>query len=238
VPAKGLQNVVVTGGGSGIGAAIARAVLGQGGRVVVVGRRDAVLQDFVSNNPGAQALRADLTDADDRATVLARAKELLGTVDGVVHSAGVVTRERFGQISEQALREQLEIHVVAALRLCEQALSTVEPGGAILLVSSTLGHRPASFTAVYSMAKAAQHTLVRALVPSLAKRGIRINSLSPGAVDTAMMEGQDHEALIKLHPLGRMATPEEIASAALYLLGSAWVTGTDLVVDGGLISRD
>src|SRR5688572_10976426 len=154
----GLRKVVVTGGGSGIGRAIAQAIVARGGEVAVVGRRPEPLAEFVAANPGKSvALPCDLNDDKDRATILARAKAALGGLDGVVHSAGVVKRERFGQISEQALREQLEIHVVAAVRVCEQAIGALTEGGSILIVSSTLGHRPTSYTLTYSMAKAAQH---------------------------------------------------------------------------------
>lgn len=237
-PTPGTCRVVVTGGGTGIGAAIARAVMANGGRVAVVGRRSAPLAHFVAHHPGAVALPCDVADPEARKDLLARAREALGGLDGFVHSAGMVVHEPLGQISERALREQLEVNLVAPLRLAEQALTELDEGGAILLISSTLAHRPVSTSAVYSAAKAGLSSLVRTLAPVAAVRRIRINAISPGVVETDMIAGRDHGPLRALHPLGRLGAPDDIAHAALSLMGAEWITGTDLVVDGGLLVRD
>lgn len=238
VPPLGTQRVVVTGGGSGIGAAIARAVMAGGGRVAVVGRRSDPLAHFVAQHPGAVALPCDVADPAARTDLLARARDALGGLDGFVHSAGLVVHERFGQVSEPALRDQLEVNLVAPLRLAEQALTLLDAGGAMLFITSTLAARPVATSAVYSAAKAGLSSLVRTIAPVAAARRIRVNAVAPGVVDTDMITGRNHDALRALHPLGRLGRPEDVAAAAIHLLQAEWITGTELVVDGGLLTRD
>ena len=232
----GARHVVVTGGGSGIGRAIAERIVQGGGRVVLVGRRAEVLADVVRAHPDSMhALPCDLTDVDARQGLLARARSLLGALDGLVHAAGVVMHEPPGHITEHALREQLELNLVAPLRLVEDAHTQLDDGGAIVLIASTLAHAPVSTSAVYSASKSGMITLAKTWAPTLAMRGIRINTISPGVVDTDMMKGRDLEGLRALHPLGRLGTPHDIAESAWHVLTSSWTTGTDVVVDGGLL---
>jgi NAD(P)-dependent dehydrogenase (short-subunit alcohol dehydrogenase family) len=234
----GARNVVVTGGGTGIGRAIAERIVQGGGRVVLVGRRADVLADVVRAHPDSMhALTCDLADVAARQGLLVRARALLGALDGVVHAAGVVVHEAPGFISERALRDQLELNLVAPLRLVEDAHTQLDDGGAIVLIASTLAHAPVSTSAVYSASKAGMIALAKTWAPTLAARGVRINTISPGVVDTDMMKGRDLDALRALHPLGRVGTPADIAETAWHLLTSSWTTGTDVVVDGGLLAN-
>lgn len=234
----GTRRVLVTGGGTGIGAAIAEAVARAGGRVAVAGRREEPLVRLAQRDEGAVALPCDVADVHARGNLLARAKDALGGLDGFVHCAGLVVHQPFGQIDEQALRDQLEVNLVAPLRLAEQALTTLEDGGAMLFITSTLAQRPVPTSAVYSAAKAGLSSLVRTLAPVAATRGIRVNAISPGIVETDMVAQRDLESLRLLHPLGRLGQPADVAAAALHLLEASWITGSELVVDGGLLTRD
>jgi NAD(P)-dependent dehydrogenase (short-subunit alcohol dehydrogenase family) len=234
----GTRRVVVTGGGSGIGEAIAHAIAERGGRVAVVGRRDDVLARFVAAHPGAVALPCDLMDVDARRGLLRRAKDALGGLDGFVHSAGVIWHEPVGQIPEDHLRAQIELNLVAPLRLAEEALTTLDDGGAMLFVTSTTAHRPVPTGLVYGAAKAGLLNVMKTLAPVAASRKIRVNALSPGIVITEMTKHRDLDALAKIHPLGRLGEPHDVASAALALLEHPWTTGAELVVDGGLTTRD
>jgi 3-oxoacyl-[acyl-carrier protein] reductase len=258
-PRPGARRVLVTGGGSGIGRATAEAILQGGGKVAVVGRRLERLEELVSAWPGrAVAARADLQHAGDRQGLLGWARDALGGLDGLVHSAGTVHHQLPGHIDEESLRAQLELNLVAPLRLGEEALEVLEPGGAVVFVTSTLAARPLATSAVYSAAKAGLNAAMRSLALAGAARQLRINAVSPGVVDTEMIRqprlrpgeepptGEERErrsseqleALAALHPLGRLGRPEEIAEAILYLLQAPWTTGAELVVDGGLLLRE
>jgi NAD(P)-dependent dehydrogenase (short-subunit alcohol dehydrogenase family) len=252
--------VLITGGGSGIGRAIAEQLLARGGKVAVLGRRTEPLEALARAHPDrAFALPADLTDANARRGVVGRARDLLGGLDGLAHSAGQVMHQPFGHIEEDALRLQLEVNLVAALRLGEEALDVLEPGGGMVFVSSTLAFRPVSTSGVYSASKAGVLGAMRALAVAGAPRRIRANAVLPGVVDTDLVRairrapGEPEPAteserarrvdaqvrsLSEVHPLGRLGTTDEVAAAAVHLLSAPWTTGAELVVDGGLLLRE
>lgn len=254
----GTRRVLVTGGGSGIGRAVAEALLGRGARVALVGRRRWRLEEVAAPfGERALVLPADLTRPEEVSGLLARAKEGLGGLDGLVCAAGVVHHERPGAIGEASLREQIEVDLVAPLRLGEQALSVLEPGGGMVFVASNLAHRPIETSAVYSAAKAGLISAMRALALAGASRPVRVNAVSPGIVDTEMVRtlrleageeeprGEEAEARLRAQleglraqvPLGRLGRPEEIAEAVLHLLGASWITGADWILDGGGLLR-
>lgn len=255
----GTRKVLVTGGGSGMGLAVAEALLRAGGQVAVTGRRAERLEAVVRAWPGqAVALPCDLASPSKRAGLLARARDALGGLDGLVHSAGVVEHQLPGHISEDALRAQLEINLVAPLRLGEEALSVLENGGGMVFIASTLALRPLPTSAVYSAAKAGLLAAMRSLAIAGASRHIRANAVCPGVVDTEMVRaprlspgetpptGEELERRISaqlstlgaLHPLGRLGKVEEVADAVVHLLSAPWTTGSELVIDGGLLLRD
>ncbi|MBX5480242.1 MAG: SDR family oxidoreductase [Myxococcaceae bacterium] len=239
-PKPGMQRVLITGGGSGIGRAVAERVLAEGGQVVVSGRRAERLEAVVRSAPEgrAVAISCDLADPAQRRALVARAKAALGGLDGVVFSAGLVHHQLPGALDENALNAQLQINLVAALRIGEQALEHLDPGGALVFVSSTLAHRPLPTSAVYSASKAGLLAVMKSFALAGAGRRIRCNAVTPGLVDTEMISGRDRTALDALHPLGRIGRPEEIAEAIAHLLTASWTTGTELVVDGGLLLRE
>lgn len=257
--APGTRKVLITGGGTGIGRAVAEALLRAGGSVVITGRRLEPLAQVAAAFPGrAIPLTCDVSSVSEREGLLARAREKLGGLDGFVHSAGVVAHQVPGHIDEAALREQLEVNLVAPLRLGEQALEVLEPGGGMVFISSTIAVRALLTSAVYSASKAGMHQVMRSLALAGAPRGIRANVVMPGVVDTDMAHvlrlapgesmppepertqrlNAQLERLRALHPLGRMGRPEEVAEAVLYLLGAAWTTGAELAVDGGILLRE
>jgi NAD(P)-dependent dehydrogenase (short-subunit alcohol dehydrogenase family) len=255
-PPLGLRRVLVTGGGSGIGKAITEAIVQRGGQVVIVGRRADVLKRLEARAPDAiRCITCDVTDDASRESLLTRACNELGGLDGFVHAAGVSMHEPFGKILDESVNEQLELNLVAPLRLGEEALHVLDDGGAMLFLGSTLAHRPVETSAVYSATKAGLLSLMRSFAQAGAARGVRANAISPGVVDTGMVralrlptemrpprpeevrkrvEEQLH-GLRALHPLGRLGTPEEVADIAIHALGASWMTGSDLVIDGGLM---
>jgi NAD(P)-dependent dehydrogenase (short-subunit alcohol dehydrogenase family) len=254
----GTRKVLVTGGGTGIGRAVAEAVLARGGSVVVSGRRRAPLDEVAALAPErAYALECDTTDAEARATLLTRARALLGGLDGLVLSAGMVTHEPPGHIAEASLRAQLEVNLVAPMRLLEEAVSALDEGGAAVVVASTLAERPLATSAAYSAAKAGLLAAMRSFAISGATRRVRFNAVAPGVVDTDMVRaprlapGEVLDAattaervaaqlafLRDLHPLGRLGQPSDVADAVVHLLAASWTTGSTLTVDGGILLRE
>jgi NAD(P)-dependent dehydrogenase (short-subunit alcohol dehydrogenase family) len=255
----GTRKVLVTGGGSGMGLAVAEALLRAGGQVAVSGRRVDRLEAVARAWSGqAVALPCDLSSPSERAGLLGRARDALGGLDGLVHSAGVVEHQLPGHISEDALRAQLEVNLVAPLRLGEEALSVLESGGGMVFIASTLALRPLPTSAVYSAAKAGLLAAMRSLAMAGAARSVRANAVCPGVVDTEMVraprlapgeappQGAELEKRISdqlsflgaLHPLGRLGKAEEVAEAVVHLLGAPWTTGGELVIDGGLLLRE
>jgi NAD(P)-dependent dehydrogenase (short-subunit alcohol dehydrogenase family) len=235
----GTTRVLITGGGTGIGRATAELLLRGGGQVAVVGRRREPLESLARAFPGrVVVLAADVADPAGRAGLVRRASDALGGLDGLVNAAGVARHQLPGHIDDAALAEQLAINLVAPLRLSEDALEVLEPGGSIVLVASTLALRPVITSAAYSAAKAGLLALVPVLAQAGARRAVRVNAVSPGVVDTAMIDRARAAKLVELHPLGRLGTPDDVASAIVHLLGAPWTTGTNLVIDGGLLTRE
>jgi NAD(P)-dependent dehydrogenase (short-subunit alcohol dehydrogenase family) len=238
----GTRKVLVTGGGTGIGRAVAEHLLRLGASVAVCGRRPEPLESLAAAFPGrAVPLIGDVTDPTFQGQVCERARNALGGLDGVVYSAGAVTHEPLGAISETALRGQLEVNLVGALRIAEKALDALEDGGGIVFVSSTLAHRPIPTSAVYSAAKAGMLAAMKTVALTGAARGIRANAVLPGIVETDMVRERlatEREGMRRLHPLGRLGNPEDVAEAVVHLLGAPWTTGAELNVDGGLLLRE
>lgn len=225
-PAK----ILVTGASRGIGRAIAERLLADGREVVLVARDAAALAAVASPHPRAHVLPRDLTQDPD---VVDAAAELLGgTLDGIVHAAGIALHAPLASIRARDVEQMHRLHLLAPLEMA-RAFAARGAAGSIVHVASTLGMRPAAGRIAYSATKAALISLTRSLALELAPHGIRVNAVAPGVVSTDMVRDLGLEALRALHPLG-LGAPEDVAGAVRYLLDAAWTTGTILVVDGGL----
>lgn len=241
--------ILLTGASRGIGRAIADELLLRGATLAVVGRdADPLLRLSAQAPSQVTIIVCDLEDANARQQIVPRAVEALDGLDAFVSAAGVVRYQPIADLGEGALRQQLEVNLVAPLMLSRDAARHIGRGGAIVHIGSTLAQRAAPETLAYAASKAALEAAVRGLALELAPRGIRVNAVSPGVIDTDMIrqaraaddprasDDERVEALRQLHPLGRLGRPEEVAEAALYLLDAAFVTGTSLCVDGGLLA--
>ena len=253
MPQAGQQAAaLVTGASRGIGAAVCEELLRAGRRVVASARDQAALRSMAERFPGRVAwVAADLAQPGEAERLARAAEEAFGPLDEAVLCAGIVRYGAVGSISETDLRAQLEVNFVAPFLLAQAVggAMAARGRGAIVLVASTLGQRPAPLTAAYSAAKAALLSATRSFAVELAP-AVRVNALAPGVVDTDMVralrepprpgESQQRararqlEQLRQLHPLGRLGLPADVAAAAKYLLEAPWITGTVLTVDGGL----
>lgn len=238
------RRILVTGASSGLGKAIALCCANMGAEVLAVGRDDGRLHttqlalNAISSKPHV-TLRADLTQATDREKLVT---ELGRPIDGLVHSAGISRLSPVRMMTEQHLREVQAINVDAPMLLTQALLkrNLVAADGSIVFIASIAAHIGVPGVAAYSGSKAALIAMMRCLAMEVVKRRIRANCLSPALVETplldataALLGSMDQER--KNYPLG-FGKPDDVANAAVFLLSGAsrWITGTTIVMDGGL----
>jgi meso-butanediol dehydrogenase/(S,S)-butanediol dehydrogenase/diacetyl reductase len=242
-------SVIVTGGGSGIGRAMAKRFAAEGALVVVadvVGTRaEAVVTEIHSDGGTAIARQADVTVAADVGAMAEAAAEAFGSVDVLVNNAGFGDADGLLEIDEATWDREVAINLKGAF-LCSK---TVLPGmierrsGVIVNVASVNG---LAFFAneAYSAAKAGMINLTRSIAVRYGAVGIRANAIAPGTIRTPLWQERVDkrpaifEELVKWYPLGRVGEPEDVANAAVFLASddAAWITGVVLRVDGGLLA--
>ncbi len=241
---------LITGGTDGLGLKLATTLLGEGARVAVCGRdaeRLARAQDLLG--PEALCVEADVTVTAQLDEFYDLARERFGRVDGVVNNAGQTAGSSVANSSDDAWREDFELKVVAALHLSRRALDDLEAsGGSILNVLAILARTPPANSTPTSASRAAGLALTKALANEMGPRGVRVNALLIGLIESgqwvrrAAAAGQSIEAFLEnmaRHseiPLGRIGRSEEFADVAAFLLSprASYVTGVGLSVDGGL----
>jgi len=246
--------VVVTGGARGIGRAIAEHFRCNGARLILVDRNaeqgaEAVKAMSKSGHPAVELILADLGDPDGIVKVAEAVQELTPHVDVLINNAGIELDLPFTEVKVQDFDRVIAVNLRAPF-LLTQALVPLFPasGGAIINMSSIHAEHAFANSIPYACSKAALLALTRNLALELASRNIRVNAVCPGYIDTPLWDewiksSQDPEALAKqtadLHPLGRRGLPKDVAGAVSYLTSGAamWVTGTHIVVDGGLTIR-
>ena len=239
------MKVLVTGASRGIGRAVALRLHAKRAKLALSAREGAHLDRVLRETPGSVGVAAELTRADEVEGLVPRAVDALGGLSAFVHCAGVVRYTPALEISRAELAEQMQVNFNAGFVLSQAAgrvMRAAGSGGAIVCVASTLGTHPARGTAAYAASKAALMAMTRAFALELAPNKIRVNAVAPGVIDTEMVRvvrdqvdvAAQLKALAALHPLGRLGTADEVAEAVVYLLEAQFVTGTVLVVDGGL----
>jgi 3-oxoacyl-[acyl-carrier protein] reductase len=242
---------LVTGGGSGIGAATCRAFAAAGARVAVLDRDAAaaerVAAEITGRNGNAEACGLDVTDREGFARLAAAITESNGGIDILVNGAGVTIRRMIGEMGAEDWDRVLAVNLTGAFNGIQAVLPHMRArgGGAIVNIASIAGQR-ISFggTANYSASKAGLLGLTRHAAYELAPDHIRVNAVCPGATATAF-GGAMPTAEVKAErgrkiPLGRMCEPEDIADPILFLAGdmARMVTGVALTVDGGLLIKN
>jgi NAD(P)-dependent dehydrogenase (short-subunit alcohol dehydrogenase family) len=250
------KRILLTGASRGIGRAIADELSAGGAQLALVGRDRATLDSVAtSGGTGHVALVADLEDAADVDQLVDRALVALGGLDAFVSAAGMVEYVHSSTLSAAGLERQQTVNFVGPLRIALSAARALPGDGCMVFVASTLGLAPAPLTLAYGASKASLIAAVRSLALELGPRGIRVNAVAPGPIDTAMLRAVRYlpgeaplapdaaeariqaqiGALRDLHPLQRLGRPEHVAYTVSYLLTAPYVTGNILAVDGGLL---
>lgn len=238
--------VMVTGATSGIGRAISVLLSRQNARVLLLGRDEKRLSEVVNGltGTGHQTLCQDLQDAASVEVLLKERVKTIGRIYGLCHCAGIAETRPLANAKANGVKAMFDINVVAGIeiaRVVSRRDVTDEAGGSFLFISSVYGMVGKPGQIGYSASKGAVAAFARSMAVELSRRNIRVNVLSPGLVKTNMtqkafslLSEEQVKAIEDAHPLG-VGKPEDVARAAVFLLApqSAWITGTNLVVDGG-----
>ena len=236
---------LVTGGSRGIGAAISRTLAAQGARVALAYRAgaeaaDALVNELQLSGADAAAFRCDVTDATAVERLLADVVGRFGGLDILVNNAGVGGSRPLADCDPAFFHALMDGNVLSMLQVTRAALPHLRsPGGRVVNVSSRLAYVPVQGNAVYAAAKAAVASLTLNLAKDLGPKGITINAVAPGLIETDMTAGSlppRREAVIGATPLGRIGQPDDIAGVVLLLATEAagWMTGQTIRVDGGI----
>ena len=248
-PAGSLAGKValVTGGTRGIGFAVARALAHEGAGLAICGRDpehvEAAAAELESRGATVAGFACDVTDPAQILALAADTERLFGRLDICVADAGVCPEALLDDLDADSIDDVLAVNVRGLLLTTQAAARLMDAGASIVHLGSVSGYvtGPEGGEAVYEASKAAVHALTRACAVELAPRGIRVNAVAPGWVETDMTAGIEDDlraAYVRGVPLGRFGRPEEIADAVLFLAGAeaSGITGTVLVVDGGLLA--
>jgi len=245
-----LQNKValITGGNSGIGLASAKLFQKEGAKVIITGRRQEVVQAAAKEIGGdTTGITSDTSKMADIDKLYQEIKNTHGKIDVLFLNAGIVNYAPIEHVSEEMFDKQFNINVKGLYFNVQKALPLMEAGGSVILTTSIAHSTGNANASVYSATKAAVRSLARTLSGELLDRGIRVNSIAPGPIDTPIfnkmgipdeMQSQVKDLMISKVPMKRFGTSEELAKSALFLASddSSYVAGIDLLVDGGLVS--
>jgi NAD(P)-dependent dehydrogenase (short-subunit alcohol dehydrogenase family) len=238
---------VVTGGNSGIGLATAKAFVREGAKVAIIGRSDDTLKAAQKElGPDALVLKADMSRIAEIATAMDQIRRRFDRIDALFVNAGIGKFVPFEEVTEEFYDTTMATNLKGLFFTVQKAVPLFSKGAAVVLNASVNAHLGMPNSSVYGASKAAVVNLAKTLSADLLQRGVRVNVVSPGPIETPILDRmgfpeerlrQTKEWITSQVPLKRFGTPDEIASAVLFLTSpeSSYIVGTELVVDGGMI---
>lgn len=236
------KTAVITGGSSGLGLAAARHLVDEGARVLVTGRTQETLDDAAAQlGSSAVAVRSDTSSLTEIDALAERVRAEFGTVDALVVNAGIGSFDPFDAVTEQTFDDVFAINTKGPFFTVQKMAPLMTKGSGVVLTTSTANQTGWDALSVYSASKAALRSMARTLSRELLPRGIRVNAVSPGSIDTGKLEKEVPERAAELkaaftasNPMQRFGKPSEFAPAVAFLAFDAtFVAGVELVVDGG-----
>jgi 3-oxoacyl-[acyl-carrier protein] reductase len=236
------KTALVTGASGGIGADIARALHAAGATVSLSGTRTEPLEALAAELGGrAHVLSCNLSVAEEVEGLVKRAVEAMGSLDILVNNAGITRDGLAMRMSDEDWQSVIDVNLTATFRLCRAAIRGMMKArwGRIVNISSVVGQTGNAGQVNYAASKAGMVGLSKSLAAEVASRGITVNCVAPGFIETAMtdkLNDQQRAAILGAVPAGRMGKPDEIAAAVLYLASAeaGYVTGATLHVNGGM----
>ena len=236
------KKALVTGASGGIGGAIAKSLHGQGAQVGLSGTRVESLQDLIHEmGDGAFVFPADLSSLEEAEALIAKATDVLGSIDILVNNAGITRDNLSVRLKNDDWQAVLDVNLSSAFRLSRAVLRGMMKArwGRIISVTSIVGITGNPGQANYAASKAGMIGMSKSLAQEVANRGITVNCIAPGFIETAMTDviGEEQKSkLVKGIPSGRMGHPKDIATACIYLASeeASYVTGQTLHVNGGM----
>jgi 3-oxoacyl-[acyl-carrier protein] reductase len=241
-----LRSAIVTGGSKGIGAAIAKRLARDGFAVSVNYGHDreaaeAVVAEIIQSGGQAIAVQADLADRSSMATLFNAAEKIFGGVDVLVNNAGTMPLSPLADVEDDDFERIVGLNLGGVFRGMREAARRMRDGGRVISFSSSVVGLYQPTYSVYGATKGAIEAMTHILAKELAPRGITVNAVSPGPIDTGLFRHgktpQQIEAIEKLNPFGRLGQPDEIASLVAFLASpdSAWVNGQTIRANGGVV---
>jgi NAD(P)-dependent dehydrogenase (short-subunit alcohol dehydrogenase family) len=241
--------VVITGGNSGIGSGIAQVFKNEGAVGAIAGRNEHTLNSAVEAlGRNFIGVKGDVTNLEDLEHLFQTTAEKFGKIDALVVNAGGVVDgvplTAINDVTEESYDRYMDLNLKSAYFTVKKSLPYLKDGASIILLGSNNAHRASAGTTIYAAAKAAVISLARGLSLDLLSRGIRVNTISPGSIDTPVigkmvaeeLVDQVRQSFIDLTPLGRQGTPAEIGKTAVFLASddSSFIVGADILADGGM----
>tara|TARA_R100000306_G_scaffold62558_1_gene73307 strand:- start:12603 stop:13358 length:756 start_codon:yes stop_codon:yes gene_type:complete len=240
------KTALITGGTTGIGFATAQLFLEEGARVIVVGQNaERVAHAGKALGNGAVAVRADVSSSGDMTELAERVKEEFGRLDILFANAGIAKPMPFSDVDETNISDQIAVNLKGVIYTIQSMLPLLNNPSSVVLTSTTIIEQGMAGMSIYAATKAAVRSLARTLSAELAQRGIRVNSISPGLIETPIFSklGMPAEAveawageLLGTVPAGRFGQAYEVARAVLFMASddSSYMLGENLMFDGGM----
>lgn len=238
VQAENSRRWLVTGASRGLGFAIARRVIAGGDRVCLLARNESIAATAAELGPNAIGISADVTRPADLEAACARAVEVFGGIDVLINNAGLHRGGKIATIPVEDWDAVLATNLSGPMHAIRSVLPHLTDGGAIVNIGAVVGFRGFPGDACYGAAKAGLTGLTKVLAVELAPRGIRVNQVIPGFVETEMtatVSERAKDAIVARIPMRRMGQAGEIAEVCWWVAGSSYMTGSDIVTDGGLM---
>src|SRR5277367_5312257 len=243
------KTFLVTGGTSGMGRAVVKRLSAEGARVIITGRNKSALENTTEQlGTSVVPFESDAGSLTDIRSLAQFTERTFGKLDGLFANAGVAIFSPVENVNEETFDSIMSVNVKGVFFLLQQLVPLLKNGASVVINASTSGTKPRPITVVYSASKAAARALTKGFATVLVSRNIRVNTVSPGPIDTPLWvkEGGVPKEMVNpvmqaskdANPMKRFGTPEEVANAVTFLLSSqsSYITGSEIFVDGGLIN--